>query len=522
MSEEERLFEGIRTDFLPQTITAEEMSFIDENAVALGIPKPLLMENAGAASADLIDREYAVKGKEVLVVSGLGNNGGDGFVVCRHLLNRGANVAAVVLGRSDEIRTDEARLNWNVLELTDLNLVRIHILDSADLDKLRKTLGNADIVVDAILGTGVRGKLREPISSSVQAINESGKIIVAIDAPTGLNPSTGEIHGAAVKALMTLTFHKMKRGFEGHSRMTGKIRVVDIGIPVEAELFCGPGDARRVTTPRTPFSSKKSYGSVLVIGGSDLYSGAPGLAALSALRTGAGLCRIAAPEEVSSVIRSFSPNLIVHPLPGQVVSSKDVGIISGLLSRVTCVAVGPGLGSQSETRDAVISLVKIVSKAGLPMLIDADAIVALKDNLGVLRNTKTVLTPNAGEFKAVAGLDAGEGWKQNAKPAMDFARKAGCTLLLKGHHTVITDGRFLRVNRTGNPSLATAGSGDVLSGIISAYLAQGQDPLPAAAAGAFVHGCAGDLTFQEKGFHATALDFVERLPTVLSAFDKVQ
>jgi ADP-dependent NAD(P)H-hydrate dehydratase / NAD(P)H-hydrate epimerase len=521
MSEEERWLDGLKTDFLPQTITAEEMSFIDENSAALGIPRLLLMENAGAASADLIDREYAAEGKKAVVVSGLGNNGGDGFVVCRHLLNRGAKVGLVLLGRSEEIKTDEAKLNWNVLEKMDLNLTRTSILDSAELDKLRKALENADIVVDAILGTGVRGKLREPISSSVKAIDDSGKIIVAIDTPTGLNPSTGEIHGVAIKATMTLTFHKMKRGFEGHSDLTGKVRVVDIGIPVEAELFCGPGDVRRVTIPRTPFSSKRNYGAVLVIGGSDLYSGAPGLVALSALRTGAGLCLIAAPEEVSSAIRSFSPNLIVHPLPGRVVSPADVGIISNLLGRVTSVAMGPGLGRQPETREAVVSLVKIVSKAGLPMLIDAEAIIALKDNLDILRNTKTVLTPHAGEFKAVTGLDVSEDWKQKAKPAMDFARRAGCTLLLKGHHTVITDGTVLRVNRTGNPILATAGSGDVLSGIISAYLAHGQEPLAAAAAGAFIHGCAGDLTFQEKGFHATALDFIEKLPAVIKPFDRV-
>jgi len=294
---------------------------------------------------------------------------------------------------------------------------------------------------------------------------------------------------------------------------------VDFGV-AERELFCGPDDVRKVIKPRNRFSSKRDYGYVLIVGGSDVYSGAPALAALAALRTGAGVSFVAAPDAVANVIRSFSPDLIVYPLRGSFVTVAHVDYVREILGRVNSVVLGPGIGTHPETRRAVWGIVEAVKEAGLPMVIDADAITSLKGNLHRIRDSRLVLTPNSGEFRAISGLKAADDWRDKARPAMGFARKVGCTLLLKGHHTVITDGEVLRVNRTGNPGMATGGSGDVLSGIVAAFLAQGQPPLLAAAAGAYVHGRAGDLVMKERGFHGIASDILEKVPAVLKPFDR--
>lgn len=299
----------------------------------------------------------------------------------------------------------------------------------------------------------------------------------------------------------------------------GTTASVDLEV-TEGELFCGPNDVSKVIKPRNPFSSKRDYGYVLIVGGSDVYSGAPALAALAALRTGAGVCFVAAPDAVANVIRSFSPDLIVYPLRGEFISAVHADYVREILGRVNSVVIGPGIGTHPETRRAVWAIVDAVKDAGLPMVIDADAITSLKGNLHRIRDSRVVLTPNSGEFRAVSGVKAADDWQAKARPAMEFARRVGCTLLLKGHHTVITDGDALKVNTTGNPGMATGGSGDVLSGIIATFLAQGQPPLVAAAAGAYVHGRAGDLVAKEKGFHAMASDIVEKVPAVLKPFDR--
>jgi ADP-dependent NAD(P)H-hydrate dehydratase / NAD(P)H-hydrate epimerase len=313
---------------------------------------------------------------------------------------------------------------------------------------------------------------------------------------------------------------KSRKGSASHSVPGGEFSVDHGESPSEDELFSGPADVKRVTGPRKAFSSKRDHGYVLVIGGSDVYSGAPGLAALAALRTGAGLAIVAAPESVANVIRSYSPDLIVYSMRGRSISPSHLNSIGKILERVNSVVIGPGIGNHPRTSAAVRSIIGLVKRSKLSMVVDADAIRSLSGHLDIIADAKAVLTPNSGEFKAVGGSEeVGEKWQEKVKPAMSFARKARCTVLLKGHETVITDGTAFRVNRTGNPSMATAGVGDVLSGIVAAYLAQGQRPFEAAVAGAYVHGCVGDLVLQDRGFHATASDLIEKIPEVLRPFD---
>lgn len=505
--------------YLPEYLTSEDMAAIDENAANLGITRHVLMENAGAGTARITKENHKVDGKRIVIIAGTGNNGGDGCVAARHLLNQGASACVILLGQPDDIRTHEAKNNWNILSALDIDIKVVTAKNLSNLELLENEIKSSDIIIDAILGTGIRGSIREPVASAIQLMNESGKPVIAIDTPTGLDPSTGEVKGTAIKAELTVTFHRMKKGLTDRKEYTGKVYVCDIGIPVESELFTGPGDVRRVVKPRNPYSHKGDYGYVLVIGGSNVYSGAPALAAMASLRTGAGLTIAGVPGSASYVVKSYSPDIIVHPLEGDALSKSNISYIENLLEKVDALVIGPGLGLAPETIDSIKEILLLSKRKKLPTLIDADAIKALKDGLEILRDGNFLLTPHAGEFEIISGVRVSNSWKERVETCIEFAKENKCTLLLKGHETVITDGKRLKINRTGNPAMATGGTGDVLSGIAGAYLAQGTDTFNAASAGAFIHGKAGDLAYEEKGFHIVASDLLDKIPVILKNFD---
>ena len=285
-------------------------------------------------------------------------------------------------------------------------------------------------------------------------------------------------------------------------------------------MYSGPADVKRVVRPRHPASSKRDFGCLLVVGGSEVYSGAPALAGMAALRTGCGLVVVAAPASVASTIRAYSPNLIVHPLPGNVVGAGCVDALSKLLESSQALVIGPGIGLSSETRRAIPSIVEAAAHNRQPILIDADAIRILADRKSLLRIANAIITPHAGEFRAISGKDAPRGWREKASMCKNFALENSCIVLLKGHNTVVSDGYRVKVNRTGNPGMAVGGMGDVLSGIIGAFLAAGSDRFFSAVAGAYVHGLAGDLVYKRTGFHMLASDLIEALPAVLRKYDR--
>jgi NAD(P)H-hydrate epimerase len=285
------------------------------------------------------------------------------------------------------------------------------------------------------------------------------------------------------------------------------------------QIFSRRSDVKRVMKLRDPYSSKRDFGYLLIVGGSDVYSGAPALAGMAGLRTGAGMVFIAAPKGVTGTIRSYSPNLIVHSLSDDVITVDDTQKIVELLARADAIVLGPGIGLNLKTQTAISEIVKAVKGTNKPMLIDADAIRALHGRMETLSKTKTVITPHAGEFEAISGIKIPPHWKERVPVCVEFTKKNPCVLLMKGHDTVITDGDRVRVNNTGNPGMATAGAGDVLSGIIGAFLAQGVDPFFAAVAGAYVHGLAGDHAYKEKGCHLVASDLIDMLPIVLKKYD---
>jgi len=251
-----------------------------------------------------------------------------------------------------------------------------------------------------------------------------------------------------------------------------------------------------------------------------VYSGAPALAGMAALRTGVGLSVVAAPKSVVSSIRAYSPNLIVHPLQGDTISPTDLPRISDLLKLANALVLGPGIGQHSDTKSMMLMLVAKARELQKPVLVDADGLRALVAHQELFKST--VVTPHAGEFKALSDIAPPASWRDRLNICKDFALERSCVLLLKGHDTVITDGSRVKVNRTGNPGMATGGTGDVLSGIIGAFLAQGADSFLAAAAGAYVHGLAGDAVHKRKGFHMVASDLIEALPDILKPYDRYQ
>ncbi len=509
-------------------ITVEEMFTIDVNCDYLGVSRLMLMENAGAEVARAICSKFDVKDKRIVIVAHTGNKGGDGFVAARHLALLGAEVIVVLIGDPSKIRTFEAKRNWDVICEMEYSINRIIVKDSLRMDLLAKALDKADIVVDALLGTGVRGTLRPPISEAVKLINKAkdrGAFIVSIDIPTGISPNTGEVLGLAVKADLTVTHHKPKIGLLSNkaSKYVGELLTVNIGVPVEAELFAGPGDVLITMKERKLTAHKGDFGRILIIGGSKDYSGAPALAGLATLRSGADLAIIVAPKVISNAIRSYSPNLIVREYDGEYLNDKGVELALNEAERADAIIIGPGLSFRDEVVNSVLNLIDKLRSMNKKLVIDADAIKACSKDKNVLRDIIGVITPHAGEFKILTGIklpnEENNGWKKRMEIVRNEAKNLGITILLKAHYDIISNGVKVKVNRTGNPGMTVGGTGDVLTGITATFLAWNNEPFKAAVAAAFINGLAGDLVFQEKGYHILASDLIEMLP---EAFSKIR
>jgi NAD(P)H-hydrate epimerase len=372
----------------------------------------------------------------------------------------------------------------------------------------------AGIVIDALLGTGTKGTLRPPILQMVKQINAMDAFRVAVDVPTGIDADTGEVLGEAVKADLTITFHRSKSGLEKAKKYVGKLVVKDIGLPGEFERFAGPGDVLLATRDRPAESHKGDFGRLLVIGGSGTFSGAPTLVALGAMRTGVDLTYIAAPERTALAISSMSPDLITVKLEGDHLNQDNVSALETYVEKADAVVLGPGLGLHDETVKAVKALIKLVEDCRKPLLLDADG---LKAFAGFKRRLKvpSVLTPHAGEYAILTGRKVPQDFAAKIADVQKTATQLGAVILLKGAIDVISDGKRTKANFTGNPSMTVGGTGDVLSGIVGAFLAQKIDPFESAVAGAFVNGAAGDFVCEEKGYHMVATDLIEWIPKVL-------
>ncbi len=491
------------------TITSREMRATELNAEYLGVSRLLLMENAGHNVALEVSSRFK-KNKSVAIFCGLGGNGGDGFVAARHLAAMGFKVNVVLAGKAEEISDEAASANWRALEFISDSVTVFQIQDSSQIPEIE-----ADIAIDALLGTGVRGRLRAPIPQLVKCINSMDAFRVAVDVPTGIDSDTGIILGESVKADLTVTFHKMKKGLAKAKRSSGQITVKSIGLPEEFEELAGPGDVALVTEHRPSESRKGDFGRLLVIGGSETFSGAPALVGQAALRTGVDLAYVAAPEKTAYAISSMSPDLITIKLDGSHLNPENLQTLKPFVEVSDAVTLGPGLGLHTETKRAVKKIIELVESKRKPLLLDADGLKAFSEFKRAL-NVPLVLTPHAGEYALLSSKRLPEALKQKVREVQKMAKELKAVILLKGHVDIISDGKHSKLNFTGNPGMTVGGTGDVLSGVVGALMAQRTDAFEAAVAGAFVNGAAGDFVFEEKGPHMVASDLLEHIPDVLN------
>jgi NAD(P)H-hydrate epimerase len=472
------------------------------------IPSIELMERAGAGLADLV-RDRVPEGRLAVVV-GKGNNGGDGLVVARRLRESGREVDVLLLSAGDELRGD-ARANLERLP------------EPAARPFEEAALGGVAGIVDAILGTGFEGEPRDPARAAIAAINAAGSaaLVVACDVPSGVDASTGEVAGDAVRADVTVTFHAGKPGLWISPGKThaGETVVIDIGIPDEAPVHPTVGLIEPAVLNEIPHrahdSTKFAAGALMVCGGSTGLTGAPSMAAEAAMRAGAGYVTALVPASLNMVFEQRLLEVMSVPLPDKdgTLNQPALEVALERTERADALVLGPGLGRKPRTFKLAR---KLAAAVAIPLLLDADGLNAHEGRLGALaeRSAPTVLTPHAGELARLLESDSAEIAAHRLRCARDAAAQAHAIVLLKGDDTIVAapDGRAA-VNRGGAPALATAGTGDVLSGVIGAYLSKGVDPFTAACAGAFVHARAGRLAERTIGAEGViAGDVIALLP----------
>jgi len=491
---------------LDETLTPREMKAVEMNSEYLGVSKLQLMENAGRAVADNVIERLGKKSK-VVIVCGPGGNGGDGFVAARHLAGAGYIPDVILLGDPRNIVSHEARTNWHTIEEMSETIRITRIRDSAEIEPIE-----GDVIVDALIGTGVRGALKPPYREIVDAINACEGYTIAVDIPTGVNADTGEALGSAVKADLTLTFHKEKTGLKKAPNHTGELKIAPIGIPPEAERYAGPGDIYLASRKRLPEAHKGDFGNLLVIGGSETYSGAPALAGMAAYATGVDLVYVAAPDSVAHVVAGFSPSLITVKLKGSRLNPKNIGKLGSLYEKIDAAVIGPGLGLHTETEDAVMEIIGELEERKIPVLIDADALKSYPQRREIA--TEAVFTPHSKEFEILTGKAPKETLEERGEQVRKESARLNATILLKGNIDIASDGSHTRFNRTGNPGMTVGGTGDVLSGIAGALLGQGISALQSAVAAAFINGVAGDMVAKDIGYHMIPQQLVEKIPYV--------
>jgi len=460
-------------------ISALDSRILDINSAALGIPVCTLMDNAGAAIVDLLNSRFS--NKRIAFVCGNGNNGGDGITAAGMMDPE--KVSVFLLGPTSSIRSDHIRGLLSTLRCAT------GVFSDFKADEF-------DILVDCALGTGIVGKVRDPYCSFIRTANEFAGPVVSIDVPSGLGTDLSVIPD------ITITFHATKEGMDKNN--SGEIVVTDIGIPEKAEKQVGPGEMLKYPIPKNE-SHKGNNGRLLVIGGGP-YFGAPAMASLAAMRIGTDIVRIAAPGTCCHAISSVSPVLMIVELEGNELAPKHVPMLLELTKDHDAVLIGPGLGISNNTKTAVR---EFVSKCVLPMVVDADGLTAL-DN-GSLCNPDVVLTPHKKEFVRLGGTLDGN----IERSVSDLSYSLKATVLLKGKIDIIASGKRIRTNITGTSGMTSAGTGDVLSGIVAGLLSKGMDPFNAACLGAYISGKAGEMSFEEHSYGLVATDVIGNISRVL-------
>ena len=504
-----------------KVVDGTQMKQLDRTAVEkYGIPSILLMENAGiAVTEEVLKAADQCSTKEILILCGLGNNGGDGFVVARQLHQRGLSVKVRVIGEIAKIRGD-ARVNYDILRK-----IKVDIEQAADLEKLKLEIRESTLIVDAIFGTGLCQEINERIKQIIDEVNEANKVVISIDIPSGVFAKDGSLWGRAIQATKTVSLQMPKIGNINYpgADYTGELIVKEIGIPREAILDAGIHTSiithdvvRKILPQRKRDTHKGDYGKVYIVAGSTGMTGAAMLTCEAVLRSGAGLLKVAIPQSLNNIMEIRLTEAITVPLPELkkgVVGISDIEKIVKTMKQSDVIAIGPGSG---QTRELEEVLRNIFEEACTPIVLDADAINALAHRIEYLKQLQhpIVLTPHVGEMSRLTGLPVEEINRSRIEVARKYAKEWNATIILKGARTVVANPLGeIYINCTGNPGMATAGSGDVLTGIVTGFIAQGIQPFEAAMAAVYVHGKAGDRAAARLGeYGLMAGDIISELP----------
>lgn len=507
-------------------LTAEQVREVDRCAIEdYGVPGVILMENAGRGAAHIVNDRYGgLRPRSVLVVAGKGNNGGDGYVMARHLENNGWKVETLVLAERSAISGD-AKVNLDILESCSASIK--YATNVGEIDEVLEHIAPPVLVIDAIFGNGLSAPVRGHYLHAIERLNALKVPKVAVDLPSGVDATSGEILGIAIEADCSISFAAAKLGQVNYPAQScaGELFVVDIGMPKQlqetiSEQYVLVDEERAFGLLPTRFDDahKGSFGHSLIIAGSLGKSGAAQMCACACARSGSGLVTLAAPATCQPLVASAAAEIMTVALADQdgVLIDAAFDALQPLWEDKQVVAIGPGLGQQPQVRQLVN---EIVQHCPLPLVIDADGLNALQNKTHILSqrtHVSTVLTPHPGEMARLTGLSVEQIQNKRCEIAGKYAKQWQSVVVLKGARTVIAapDGRVW-INNSGNSGMASGGMGDVLTGVITGWLAQGLNPFDAAVLGVFLHGMAADRCAEQQGSVGyLAGDLLQRLPAV--------
>ena len=496
-----------------------QMRSLDQYAIEkLAIPEEILMENAGEASYFVIMDKFGIKDKKFVIICGIGNNGGDGFVIARKIHSNGGNVKVFILGDVNKYK-GAAKKNIDIISRLQIEIRHVESVDSIKSDVL-----HCNAIVDAIFGTGLTRNVEGLYRDVIRLINKSRKKVFSVDIPSGINGDTGEIMGSAVKANYTVTFGLPKIGnmlFPGHEHC-GKLYVSHISFP--PSLYNQDSIKVEINNyiklpPKDKIAHKGDFGDVLFIAGASSYFGAPYFSALSFLKTGGGYSRLAAPISLTPFIANKGSEIVFIPqkeTDSGSISLKNRDALLELSEKMDMVVIGPGLSLNEETQQLTRELVKNIEK---PLLVDGDGITAVSKDLDTLKQRKapTLLTPHMGEMSRITKMSVGDLEKDKIDILQSTSKELNSIIVLKGAHSLIGyPDEKVYINMSGNPGMASAGSGDVLTGTIAAMFGLGLSIEDAARKGVFIHGFSGDLAAKDLGEDGiTAQDILDYLPLAM-------
>lgn len=508
-------------------VNGSQMKKIDQSAIhEYGIPGVVLMENAGrSVTEEILSSLEGKEKRKVAIVCGRGNNGGDGYVVARHLLQKNVDVEVFIIGRPENIAGD-AGIHLRILE--KLGAPIRYLTEESNLKEFELILRECNMIVDAIFGTGLTRELNPFFKEIIQMINDAKKEIIAVDIPSGIGADDGKVYGAAVRADKTVVFQLPKIGNINYpgAEYTGEWVLKDIGIPqqiiekMDLNVHLITKEMVRNILPlRKKDTHKGIYGKICMIAGSVGMAGAAVLVSRSALVSGAGLLKIAVPKAINDILQQKVPEAITVPLEESekgFIHSEEAEKLISVMEKSDVIAIGPGSGQSKQFHEIFNT---VVEHAVQPVVMDADALNILSKDVGMLNRLKgqVVMSPHIAEMSRLTGKDIEYIAQHRIEIASEFSQKWNCTVVLKGARTVVSDGKGkIFINQTGNPGMATAGSGDVLTGLIAGLIAQGIAPVDAAIAAVYIHGYAGDRAAKRLGeYGLLAGDISAEIPLAL-------